>query len=154
MFLVINSSCIWCHWIRGNRTLRCLWRRWVHRSTNWPYGEGVERALATSVVSSLRRLKSKTNTKWANNLTESLDEAILVEDWAMPMLNRTKTELRFYEYTETSEASGYTAWLEVYHQLACLVSQYMPDECVSSLSYPTNTISSSIRTLFGSIAGY
>jgi hypothetical protein len=61
-----------------------------------------------------------------------LDEAVLVEDWAMPMLNRTKTDLRFYEYIETDDASGYTAWLKVYHQLACLVSQYMPAECVWS----------------------
>ncbi|PCG92820.1 Protein of unknown function DUF3328 [Penicillium occitanis (nom. inval.)] len=53
-------------------------------------------------------------------------EAILVEDWAMPMLNRTKTDLRFYEYIETDDASGYTAWLKVYHQLACLdlIRQY------------------------------
>lgn len=59
---------------------------------------------------------------------EPLDEAVLVEDWAMPMLNRTKTDLRSYEYIETNEAFGYTAWLQVYHQLACLVSQYMPSE--------------------------
>jgi hypothetical protein len=54
-----------------------------------------------------------------------LDEAVLVEDWAMPMLNRTQTDLRSYEYIETDSAFGYAAWLKVYHQLACLVSRYI-----------------------------
>lgn len=74
---------------------------------------------------------------------EPLDEAILVEDWAMPMLNRTKTDLRSYKYIETANAFGYTAWLEVYHQLACLVSQLMPPGCVRS--YRTRLIRYYIR---------
>ncbi|KAE8555167.1 hypothetical protein EYB25_003715 [Talaromyces marneffei] len=53
-------------------------------------------------------------------------EAVLVEDWAMPILNRTKTDLKSYEYIQTFESFGYAAWLKLYHQLACLdlIRQY------------------------------
>ncbi|OKL58746.1 hypothetical protein UA08_06300 [Talaromyces atroroseus] len=44
----------------------------------------------------------------------------MVENWAMPILNRTDPEP--YEIIESDGKEGFTAMSKVYHQLGCLVS--------------------------------
>ena len=49
-----------------------------------------------------------------------LDEGIMIDAWAIPMLNRTNLEP--YKRVKPESGEGYFAWMEVHHQLECLVS--------------------------------
>lgn len=53
-----------------------------------------------------------------------VDEGIMMETWAMPILNRTNLET--YEKVKPGNGDGYIAWMEVHHQLECLVSDCGP----------------------------
>lgn len=54
------------------------------------------------------------------NNNENTGESILVEAWAMPMLNRTNLEQ--FEKASPEQGDGYLALFEFHGQLGCLVS--------------------------------
>jgi len=51
-------------------------------------------------------------------------EGILVETWAMPLLNRSNPDL--FEKVQRERGDGYEALFEVHGQLGCLVSGWVP----------------------------
>jgi hypothetical protein len=59
----------------------------------------------------------------------------MVEDWAMPVLNRTDPEP--YESVKSDGKEGFTSISKVYHQLGCLVSIYNHKQWI--LTYDFNS---------------
>ncbi|QKX62711.1 uncharacterized protein TRUGW13939_09872 [Talaromyces rugulosus] len=78
-------------------------------------------------------------------------EATMVENWAMPILNRTDPEP--YESVKSDGKEGFTAISKVYHQLGCLdlIRQYT---WLQAGKYPQHLISLEMQKPADEMRGY